>query len=232
MIEEFKDIKNYEDVYQITSYGRIYNKILKKFRKLHISKDGYSYIDLWDKGSFCTFRVHRLVAEAFCYGQTEEKNLVNHKDLNKLNNYYKNLEWCTQQENVDHAKENGVWKINQFSPSAILTNEEAKEIIELLMDTNIKMKDIANHYGVVRGAIFNIYSKLTWKNFTENIDFPKRYNNIKLNEEIVFDICNLLNEKKLTDTQIGELFGVNRKTINDIKLKKTWKKVSNEIINF
>ena len=45
MIEEFKDIKNYEDVYQITSYGRIYNKILKKFRKLHISKDGYNYID-------------------------------------------------------------------------------------------------------------------------------------------------------------------------------------------
>ena len=66
MIEKFKDIKNYEDVYQITSYGRIYNKILKKFRKLPISKDGYSYIDLWDKGSFCTFRVHRLVAEAFC----------------------------------------------------------------------------------------------------------------------------------------------------------------------
>ena len=130
------------------------------------------------------------------------------------------------------CKKNGAWKINQFSPSAILTNEEAKEIIELLMDTNIKMKDIANHYGVVRGAIFNIYSKLAWKNFTENIDFPKRYNNIKLNEEIVFDICNLLNEKKLTDTQIGELFGVNRKTINDIKLKKTWKKVSNEIINF
>ena len=41
-----------------------------------------------------------------------------------------------------------------------------------------------------------------------------------------------MNEKKLTNTQIGELFGVNRKTINDIKLKKTWKKVSNEIINF
>ena len=51
------------------------------------------------------------------------------------------------------------------------------------MDTNIKMKDIANHYGVVRGAIFNIYSKLTWKNFTENIDFPKRYNNINHEEK-------------------------------------------------
>ena len=30
MIEEFKDIKNYEDVYQITSYGRVYNKVFKK----------------------------------------------------------------------------------------------------------------------------------------------------------------------------------------------------------
>ena len=231
MREEFKEITDYP-VYQVTSYGRIYNTILKKFRKLYLRKDGYFYVDLYNNGIGKTFGVHRIVANEFCYERSDEKNVVNHKDGNKLNNYYKNLEWCTQQENVDHAKENGAWKINQFSPSAILTNEEAKEIIELLMDTNIKMKDIANHYGVVRGAIFNIYSKLTWKNFTENIDFPKRYNNIKLNEEIVFDICNLLNEKKLTDTQIGELFGVNRKTINDIKLKKTWKKVSNEIINF
>jgi hypothetical protein len=134
MIEEFKDIKNYEDVYQITSYGRVYNKVLKKFRKLSLSKDGYNYIDLWDNGIYCTFRVHRLVAEAFCYGQTKEKNLVNHKDLNKLNNYYKNLEWCSHQENINHAKENGAWKINQFAPSAILTNEEAKEYRKSLKD--------------------------------------------------------------------------------------------------
>lgn len=230
MTEEFIDIKNYEETYQITSYGRIYNKILKKFRKLSISKDGYNYIDLWDNGKCCTFRVHRLVAEAFCYGRTEEKNIVNHKDLNKLNNHYKNLEWCTQQENIDHAKENGAYRINQFSPSAILSNDEVKEIIELLMDKNIKMQDIANHYGVVRGTIFNIYSKLNWKNFTENIEFPKRYNNVKLNKEIVIDICNILNEKKLTDIEIGEIFGVNRKTINDIKLKKTWRKITNEYI--
>ena len=230
MIEEYKDIKNYENVYQVTSYGRIYNKVLKKFRKLPISKDGYNYIDLYDNGKPSTFRVHRLVAEAFCYGRTEEKNIINHKDLNKLNNHYKNLEWCTQRENINHAKENGAWKINQFASAAILSNDDVKEIIELLFDTNIKIRDIANHYGVVRGAIFNIYSKLTWKNFTENIEFPKRYNNIKLDNETVIDICNIINEKKLTDSEIGKIFGVNRKTINDIKLKKTWRKITNEYI--
>ena len=231
MRENFKEITDYP-IYQVTSYGRIYNTILKKFRKLYLRKDGYFYVDLYNNGIGKTFGVHRLVANEFCYERSDEKNVVNHKDGNKLNNYYKNLEWCTIQENITHACETGLKKINEDASAAILTNEEVKEIIELLMDTNIKMKDIANHYGVVRGAIFNIYSKLTWKNFTENINFPKRYNNIKLNKEIVFDICNLLNKKKLTDTQIGELFGVNRKTINDIKLKKTWKKVSNEIINF
>ena len=231
MREEFKEITDYP-IYQVTSYGRIYNTILKKFRKLYLRKDGYFYVDLYNNGIGKTIGVHRLVANEFCYERSDEKNVVNHKDGNKLNNYYKNLEWCTMQENITHACETGLKKINEDASAAILSNQDVFEIIELLMDTNIKMKDIANHYGVVRGAIFNIYSKLTWKNFTENIDFPKRYNNIKLNEEIVFDICNLLNEKKLTDTQIGELFGVNRKTINDIKLKKTWKKVSNEIINF
>ena len=45
MREEYKDIKNYEDVYQITSYGRIYNKVLKKFRKPKYTIDIYSEID-------------------------------------------------------------------------------------------------------------------------------------------------------------------------------------------
>jgi DNA-binding CsgD family transcriptional regulator len=38
----------------------------------------------------------------FCPGYSSELQ-ANHKDSNRINNYYKNLEWITLQENIEHA---------------------------------------------------------------------------------------------------------------------------------
>lgn len=53
-------------------------------------------------------KVHRLIAKAFCEGETEEKCFVNHKDGNKQNNHYANLEWVTPSRNLRHAHEKGL----------------------------------------------------------------------------------------------------------------------------
>jgi hypothetical protein len=57
---------------------------------------------------FKTRSVHRLVCLAF-YGLPEgDKNIVNHKDGNKQNNHYTNLEWCTYSLNNQHAYDSGI----------------------------------------------------------------------------------------------------------------------------
>ena len=53
--------------------------------------------------------VHRLVAEHFV-PRVEGKNIVNHKDGDKLNNRAENIEWCTQAENIAHSIANGTFK--------------------------------------------------------------------------------------------------------------------------
>lgn len=55
----------------------------------------YYYVSIGGKD----YRLHRLVAQAFV-SNPEGKPLVHHKDHNKLNNHYSNLEWATYQENA------------------------------------------------------------------------------------------------------------------------------------
>ena len=53
------------------------------------------------------YRVHRLVALAFC-PKEEGKEYVNHIDGNSANNIASNLEWCSHKDNVQHAMRLGL----------------------------------------------------------------------------------------------------------------------------
>ena len=102
----WKQISGYENAYLINECGevkRIGGCILKPQKR----KDGYLQYQLSLNGIRRMRKMHRLVAEAFVENPNGY-NIVNHKDGNKLNNHYSNLEWCTSAENNQHSWDSGL----------------------------------------------------------------------------------------------------------------------------
>lgn len=106
-MEEWRDIKGYEGLYQISNEGRV--KSLKritrnnhtvdsKIRKPKIDKDGYCCVSLWIDGISKEHFIHRLVAQAFI-PNPENKPCIDHINCVRSDNRLENLRWVTHKEN-------------------------------------------------------------------------------------------------------------------------------------
>lgn len=85
--------------YRICENGAIQRVTNNRYMTWEITSIGYARVWLtFDDGTKKHMYVHRLVAQAFL-DNPQNLNEVNHKDENKLNNHYSNLEWCTRQYN-------------------------------------------------------------------------------------------------------------------------------------
>lgn len=102
MDKEWRDIKGYEGVYQVSDKGHVRaanrldaNGLRREGRmiELILSNSGYYVVTLTKNGKGKQFRVHRLVAEAFI-PNPNKLSMINHKDENRTNNCVENLEWC------------------------------------------------------------------------------------------------------------------------------------------
>lgn len=78
----------------------------EKELKTHL-RNGYVEVQGWKNNKFHNYRVHRLVAIAFI-PNPDNLPCVNHKDACRSNNKVSNLEWCTQLQNMQHAKKSGL----------------------------------------------------------------------------------------------------------------------------
>ena len=107
-MEIWKDIINFEGLYQVSNKGNV--KSLTRYKKKltpHFDKDGYKYVKLKHKGKSTHARIARLVASAFI--PTNDNSLqVNHIDFDRTNDNVENLEWVTAKQNVKHSKEHYV----------------------------------------------------------------------------------------------------------------------------
>jgi len=174
MIEVWKDVIDYEGLYQVSNFGRI--KSLDKeifgipgsLRKSKILKPclnsgGYLGLCLRKGGKVKSHNVHILVAKAF-HENNEDKAEVNHIDANKFNNKADNLEWNSRCENMRHAFDNNLIHRNcgEKHHKSKLTAEDVIKIRELYENNEYTKNELSIMYGVSDTSIHYIIIKKNW----------------------------------------------------------------------
>ena len=158
-------------LYKISSFGRVLscrsNSILRC-----ASTGGYRSVQLKKSPIRKTINVHRLVALAFL-PIVHGKDIVNHIDGNKQDNYSENLEWCTLSENTQHSYSSGL-KIPLRGTEAGSSKLTEAEVTEIFMDISTPALELARRYNVSLSNIHNILNGTSYRNITELLDRPER----------------------------------------------------------
>lgn len=112
----------YSKYYMISNYGRIktfgfvftskhnHKRIRKYYCGYGLNYGRFKNHKIISLNNFSVIKVisiHRLVALHFI-DKVVNKDVINHKDGDKHNNHYTNLEWCTNKENSHHAFRTGL----------------------------------------------------------------------------------------------------------------------------
>lgn len=126
-MQTFKDIVGFQD-YQVSQSGDIYSKRSGRILK-HKSNGVYKNISLHKNSKGYYRYIHRLVAEAFCENP-HSKPMVNHKDGNKLNNHFSNLEWVTKGENQAHAFRTGLRIPSEAQRQAVINENKRRALVK------------------------------------------------------------------------------------------------------
>lgn len=163
-------IKGFESKYLLFPSAQIWSLKYDKFLKTSRDKDGYFKIGLCighskQKQMF----IHRLLADHFIKGRTLERNQVNHKDGNKQNNSFDNLEWVSPKENSVHAWEMGLnnGRPGEAHHNVKLTEKDIREIRRCYKTKEMGYRRLAKKYGVNASTIQKIQWGQRWKHITD-----------------------------------------------------------------
>ncbi len=156
--------------YYISDYGRIkvVNKLTGSERLIKGSKLKWGSISLNIKlegNRNKSFHVHKFVALNFVEREEESKKFVMHKDGDKTNNHYKNLEWLTRAELTERLRERGDYSIEKLKEKGMeikMTESKVKMLKKRLKEGKTKRKILAKQFGITMTQLKRIESGENW----------------------------------------------------------------------
>jgi hypothetical protein len=163
--EEWKPVLGFEGYYEASSLGRImrvgdvWGRPVRRIIKPSIKKSGYCYVSLSAVDRRVDARVHVLVMAAF-NGPRPVNCVINHIDADKTNNALLNLEYVTQQKNLEHSVALGRMGKGSLSGNAKLTESDVLTIRQL--QGRISQVEIARRFGITNSAVSCIHTRKTW----------------------------------------------------------------------
>lgn len=156
-----KPIPNY-DGYYITEDGRVWSDKCNKYLSQYKMPNGYLRVILCKDNIPKQFYVHRLVATVFIENPNNYLE-VNHKDENKMNNHYENLEWCTHHYNNNYGSKINCIK-GERNPNCKLTEEQVKSIRKehIPFSRTNGTKALSIKYNVCESTITGVLNRTKW----------------------------------------------------------------------
>lgn len=183
----------------VSNYGKVYDLYYHKRQNTPVIISNFDrgnkhnqYFNISFKmkyGKYKNFRLHRVIMSCFYpdQGNIYNKLEINHKDGDGKNNYISynnpnrgNIEWMSHRDNILHAYKTGLHQVGEDNVHTIITNEEAKKVIELLATDPNKYtytsKEIAEIIGgnVTPHIVDDIRKKQCWTHLSEGYDFYQK----------------------------------------------------------
>lgn len=211
-----------EGKYSVSTFGNVRNDQTKSIYARSV-KNSYLYVTMRDnEGKNHSYRVHRLVAQAFIPNDDPKKTEVNHINGDKLNCSVDNLEWMTPSENIKHACDTGLLK------------SQARQVRQLdkkgnLIKTFDSIAQASKETGIDDGTICKV-AKGTCKNKTAGGYVWKYVDDTKLcQEEFEIDEDDEAKEidgfPEYSITKSGKVYSHKRKRFLEVNLLDGYERV-------
>lgn len=177
-----QDIAGYEGLYAVTENGQVWSYP----KRVPVGKNGgfRNNEGCWLKACYVTRKtrhlrvylakngikkpvfVHRLVGLAFIPNPKNYPH-INHLDGNPENNVIANLEWCTPQQNSQHAYKTGLTpppmsKSGEENTNAKLTNEIVLAIREAYR-IKPNAAEVARQFNRKPSHVWDICNRIRWQ---------------------------------------------------------------------
>ena len=180
MKEEWRSIQNYPD-YLVSNIGRVKRMTGWRNRPLekpHILKSssggtaGYPSVWLYRNAKSKRVVIHHLVAIAFL-GPKPLGSHINHKNFDRRDNKFTNLEYVTPRENVLWTKLHLRHSFGEHRYSSKLSDDKI-DIVRKFLESGCTISCVAYRMNVSRKVIYDIVCGKTWKHITQRYPLQQK----------------------------------------------------------